>query len=371
MSDQKPLSPDTLAIIAGRPAAGPDALVNFPIALSSTYVAGGLLGYGRYGNETWSALESAITALEGGQTLTFSSGMAAISSFFSILPVGAVVVASDQGYSGVMALLNALHASGKIEVRFVNLSKTEIVLEALSGAALLWAESPTNPGLTVADLPVLIAEAKLRGCGVGVDNTFATPLLQRPLSMGADVVAHSVTKYLSGHSDIIMGSLSTNDSALYSRLSEMRKVTGSIPGPFESWLALRGLRTFPLRFERAQSNALTIARRLEGHSKVSAVNYPGLESNEYHDRAKGFMNGFGAVLSFTVIGGAKEADRVCESSKIITNATSLGGVESLWERRRRWQGESTLIPESLIRLSVGCENIDDLWADIELALENA
>lgn len=371
MSEKKPLSPETTAIISGRPESGPDTAINFPITLSSTFVAGGPVGYGRYGNETWSALESVISELEGGETLAFSSGMAAIATFFSILPVGAVVVASDQGYSGVMTLLHSLHDSGKIEVRFVNIAKTTGVVEALSGAALLWAESPTNPGLTIADLPVLISEAKLRGCGVGVDNTFATPLLQRPLSMGADVVAHSVTKYLSGHSDIILGSLSTIDSALYSRLSDARKISGAIPGPFESWLALRGLRTFPLRFERAQSNAMAIARRLEDHPKVETVNYPGLESSEYHERAKGFMNGYGAVLSFTLFGGAKEADQVCESSHVITNATSLGGIESLWERRRRWQGESTLIPESLIRLSVGCENVEDLWADIAQALENA
>jgi cystathionine gamma-synthase len=365
------MSPETIAITSGRPSVGPDAGLNSPISLNATFIAGGPIGYGRYGNETWSALESAISALEGGQTLAFSSGMAAIGAVFSLLPVGAVVVASNQGYSGVMALLHSLHASGKIDVRFVNIADTQEVIEALSGAALLWLESPTNPSLTVADLPTLVSAAKAQACGVGVDNTFATPLLQQPLKMGADVVAHSVTKYLSGHSDVILGSLSTNDSALFSRLSDTRKIAGAIPGPFESWLALRGLRTFPLRFEKSQSNAMSIALRLEGHPKVAKVNYPGLASSEFHERAKGFMNGFGSVLSFTLHGGAIQADRVCEASKVITNATSLGGIESLWERRRRWPAESPLIPESLIRLSVGCENVDDLWKDIEQALENA
>jgi cystathionine gamma-synthase len=296
--------------------------------------------------------------------------MAAISAFFSILPVGAVVTASDQGYSGVMALLQGLAASEKIKLRLIDVANTEEVLSALPGTALLWLESPTNPGLTVVDLPHLITAAKSRGCSVGVDNTFATPLLQQPLVMGANVVAHSVTKYLAGHSDLIMGSLSTRDPALFAQLSDARKIGGAIAGPFEAWLALRGIRTFPLRFERAQENAMEIARRLQAHPKVNAVNYPGLPENQYHERAKSFMKGFGAMLSFTLHSGAAEADQVCASSKIITYATSLGGIESLWERRRRWPSESSNVPESLIRLSVGCENVEDLWSDIAQALEN-
>ena len=191
------LNPQTIAITAGRPEVGPDSGLNSPISLNATYVAGGPIGYGRHGNETWTALESAISALEGGMTLAFSSGMAAIGSVFSLLPVGAVVVASDQGYSGVMALLHSLHANGKIDVRFVNVAMTDEVVAALSGAAFLWLESPTNPSLTVADLPQLISAAKTHGCGVGVDNTFATPLIQQPLLMGADVVAHSCLLYTS------------------------------------------------------------------------------------------------------------------------------------------------------------------------------
>ena len=363
--------PETLAIQVGRPVAGPDVALNPPISLNATLHAGGDIGYGRYGNETWSALESAIAAFESGPTLVFSSGMAAISAVFSILPVGAVVTASDQGYSGVMTLLHGLSAAGKIELRLVDIADTAAAMAAIPGSALLWLESPTNPSLKVVDLPQLIAAAKSHGCGVGVDNTFATPLIQQPLLMGADIVAHSLTKYLSGHSDIVLGSLSTKDPALFLRLADARKIGGAIAGPFEAWLALRGIRTFPLRFSKAQESALEIAERLQAHPKIEKVNYPGLPEDEYHLRAKSFMRGFGAVLSFTLRGDPASAQRVCESSKVITHATSLGGIESLWERRRRWAGESKSVPESLIRLSVGCENIEDLWADITQALESA
>lgn len=369
MTHHESLHPDTLAITAGRPKSGPDAPLNTPISLNATLHAGGPIGYGRYGNETWSALEGAIGALETGPTLIFSSGLAAIGAVFSLLPVGSVVTASNQGYSGTMALLGTLEEAGKIEVRYVNVSDTEQVLTALPGTALVWLESPTNPCLEIADLPTIIRAAKSLGSGVAVDNTFATPLNQRPLQMGADIVAHSVTKYLAGHSDVLMGSLSTRDLGLLARLENARRLGGAIAGPFEAWLALRGLRTFPLRFERAQANALEIAKRLLVHPLVESVNYPGLPTDPFHTRATSFMDGFGAILSFTLSATADQADKACEASKVIMYATSLGGVESLWERRRRWSGESTSVPESLIRLSVGCENIEDLWNDIENSLE--
>ncbi len=346
------LHPETSAITAGRPEVAPDASLNPPIVFSSTYHAGGPVGYGRYGNESWSALEAAISELEGGQTLSFSSGMAAISAVFSILPIGAPVVASNQGYSGTMGLLNQHHASGRLEVRFVDITKTDEVIAALKGAALLWLESPTNPCLDIADLPTLIAAAKKQTIGVGVDNTFATPLVQKPLSMGADIVMHSVTKFLAGHSDVVLGSLSTTDTALFKRLDESRRFNGSIPGPFEAWLALRGIRTFPVRFRAAEKNAQQLVSRLEAHGKITKVRYPG----------------FGAVISFEIDGSAEQVEKVCESSQLITHATSLGGVESLWERRRRWALESPSVPEQLIRLSVGCEHVEDIWQDIEQAL---
>jgi cystathionine gamma-synthase len=190
---------------------------------------------------------------------------------------------------------------------------------------------------------------------VGFDNTFATPMNQKPLTFGADVVMHSVTKYLAGHSDVILGSLSVKDPALYARLLDARTSFGATAGPFEAWLALRGIRTFPLRFEKAQSNAAVLAKKLASHSSVSNVRYPG----------------FGAVVSFEIKGDAEAAERVCDGASLIVNATSLGGVESTWERRRRWELESQSIPENLIRLSVGCEHVEDLWADIDTALAKA
>lgn len=345
---------ETTAITAGRPPIAPDAALNPPIVLTSTFHSGGAIGYGRYGNQTWSALESAIGELEGGSTLVFSSGMAAISAVFSILPIGAPIVASNQGYSGVMTLLNSFHESGRLEVRFVDVVQTQSVIDAMNGAALVWLESPTNPCLDVAELEILIAHAKKLGIGVAVDNTFATPLVQNPLAMGADIVMHSVTKFLSGHSDVLMGSLSTNDPALLKRLTDSRSFNGSIPGPFETWLALRGLRTFPLRFNKSQENAQELIERLKAHPKISRVRYPG----------------FGAIISFEVAGTAEQTQKVCDSSHLIAHATSLGGVESLWERRRRWPMESLSVPEQLIRLSVGCEHVEDIWDDIELALRS-
>jgi cystathionine gamma-synthase len=346
------MRPETTAITAGRPAPAPGAPLNSAISLNSTFTAGGELGYGRFGNETWNALEDAITALEhGDSTLAFSSGMAAITAVFSLLPHGAPVVASDQGYSGTMALLKKYHEQGRLEVRFVDIANTKDVFEALIGAAFLWIESPTNPGLEIAEMAVIIGEAKKRNMGVAVDNTFATPIGQLPLQLGADISMHSVTKYLAGHSDVILGSLTVKDSALHNRLLEARTLLGAIPGPFEAWLALRGIRTFPLRFNAAQNNAKVLVEKLQNHAKVTKVRYPG----------------FGAIISFEIAGDAAAADKVCAAARVITNATSLGGVESTWERRRRWPLENQSVPENLIRLSVGCEHIEDIWSDISHA----
>jgi cystathionine gamma-synthase len=363
--------PETIAITAGRPAVTPDSALNPPISLTSTFTSGGPIGYGRYGNETWTALEAAIGALEGGQTLSYSSGMAAVSAVFSTLPVGAKVVTSNQGYSGVMTLLGNLTAAKKINATLVSIADTDEVIAALDGADLLWLESPTNPSLDVADLPALIKAAKSRNITVAVDNTFATALVQKPLSMGADIVMNSVTKYLAGHSDVVLGSLSTNNPTHFKALEDARKFNGAIPGPFEAWLALRGIRTFPIRFARASENALELAKRLSEHPLVTRVRYPGLPTDPQHEKAKSFMKGFGAIVSFEYAGNGEATDRVCDSSKIVTYATSLGGVESLWERRRRWPIESASVPESLIRLSVGCEDVEDLWADIDAALQAA
>ena len=362
---------ETKVVAAGRPAKKPDGPLNPPIALNSTFHEGGPIGYGRYGNESWSALEDAISVLEGGQTLIYGSGMAAISCVFSLLPHGAVITASHHGYQGTTTLLKQMHESGRLTVRFVDLADTEATLAQIPGTQMLYLESPINPGIEVVDLPKLIAAGKAAGCGVAVDNTLASPMVQNPLAMGADIVIHSVTKYLSGHSDLLLGSTSTNDPALNVRLEQARRYGGAIAGPFEAWLALRGLRTFSLRMKKSQENAMDLAQRLVKHPAISRVRYPGLATDPYHERAKSFMKGFGAVVSFEVKATVEQIDLMCNSSKLITNATSLGGVESLWERRRRWKTESETIPENLIRFSVGIEHADDIWADIQSAMAAA
>jgi cystathionine gamma-synthase len=369
--DLEKLATESKVVAAGRPAKQPDGALNPPIALNSTFHQGGPVGYGRYGNETWSALEEAISVLEGGKTLLFSSGMAAISAVFSLLPEGAVIVAANNGYQGTTTLLKKLNESEKLKVRFVNLANTDECIAAIPGAQMLYLESPLNPLLEVVDLPKIIAAGKAAGCGIAVDNTLATPLLQNPLALGADISIHSVTKYLSGHSDLILGSLTTNDQALYGRLEQSRRYGGAIAGPFEAWIALRGLRTFAIRMQRSQENAMELANRLSKDSRISKVRYPGLATDSYHGLAKSFMKGFGAMISFDVKASVEQIDLMCNSSKLITNATSLGGVESIWERRRRWATESETVPENLIRFSVGIENVDDLWADIQQALNTA
>jgi len=369
--DLEKLATESKVVAAGRPAKQPDGALNPPIALNSTFHEGGPVGYGRYGNETWSALEEAISVLEGGKTLLFSSGMAAISAVFSLLPEGAVIVAANNGYQGTTTLLKKLNESEKLKVRFINLANTDECIAAIPGAQMLYLESPLNPLLEVVDLPKIIAAGKAAGCGVAVDNTLATPLLQNPLALGADISIHSVTKYLSGHSDLILGSLTTNDQALYGRLEQSRRYGGAIAGPFEAWIALRGLRTFAIRMQRSQENAMELANRLLKDSRISKVRYPGLATDSYHGLAKSFMKGFGAMISFDVKASVEQVDLMCNSSKLITNATSLGGVESIWERRRRWATESATVPENLIRFSVGIENVDDLWDDIQQALNTA
>lgn len=369
--DWNKLATETKVVAAGRPEKKPDGALNPPIALNSTFHEGGPIGYARYGNETWSALEDAISILEGGKSLIFSSGMGAISCVISLLPEASVIVAAHNGYQGTTTMLKKMHEDKRLEVRFVDLANTDAVLAAIPGAKMLYLESPTNPAIEVVDLPTVIAAGKVAHCVVVVDNTLATPMIQNPLALGADITLHSVTKYLSGHSDLLLGSISTKENALYGRLEQARRYSGSIAGPFEAWLALRGLRTFALRMQRSQENALELANRLVKDPRVLKVRYPGLVTDPYHERAKSFMKGFGAMISFEVNATTAQIDQMCDFSKLITNATSLGGVESIWERRRRWATESHTIPENLIRFSVGIESVDDLWSDIQFAFTAA
>lgn len=252
----------------------------------------------------------------------------------------------------------------------VDIAETEQVVAALAGVSVLWLESPTNPMLEIADVPALVSAAKAANpeAVVVMDNTFATPLVQRPLAWGVDVVLHSVTKYLAGHSDVVLGALVTSNAALRAKLLHHRSIHGGIAGPFEAWLALRGLRTLALRVERSQASAGILAERLLGHPGVEAVRYPGLPSDPGHQRASAQMVGFGSIVCFQVPGGEAAATEVVDRLALWTPATSLGGVESLVERRRRHSNEPRTVPENLLRLSVGIENVEDLWADLSQAL---
>ena len=372
--DARPWAPSTRAVTAGRPAREPDAEVGPPISLSSTYVASPdpeARGYARTGNRTWEALEEAVGGLEGGSALAFSSGMAAISAALELAPAGGVVVAPDGAYNTTLALLDDLAALGRVVVRRVPLADTAAVLAALDGAegGLLWVESPSNPLLDVAEIAVLCAAARERGMTSVADNTFATPLLQRPLDLGADVVVHSVTKHLAGHSDVVLGAAVTRDPGLHARLQRQRTVRGGIPGPFEAWLALRGVRTLALRVERAQASAQVLAQRLLDDPAVERVRYPGLPGDPGHARAAAQMDGPGTIVSIEVRGGAAAADALVAGTRLWVPATSLGGVESLLERRRRIPAEPPTVPEHLVRLSVGVEDVEDLWADLARALD--
>jgi cystathionine gamma-synthase len=353
-SQPRPLRPATLAVTAGRPVHEPDQPLNQPITMASTYVAGGDVEYGRYGNPTWSAFEDALGALEGGRCLAFASGLAAVATVLDLVGQGETVVAPRHAYNGSVMQLADLEARGRVRAVLVDVEDTEAVAAACRDAALVWLESPTNPALEVADIPAAVEAAHAAGARVVVDNTFATPLLQQPLSLGADVVVHSATKFIAGHSDVLLGAVVTADDQLFDVLKRRRDMIGAVPGTFETWLALRGLRSLHVRLERAQVNAQELVRRLEGHPAVGAVRYPG----------------FGAVVSVVLAQGALAADQLTHRTRLWVHATSLGGVESTFERRRRWKSEPATIPEGLVRMSVGIEDVEDLWDDLAAALDD-
>ena len=345
---------ETIAVAAGRPPHEPGAPFSEPVTFASAFVAGGDHVYARYSNPSWSALEEALGALEGGECITFASGMAAVSAVASLVPGGGAVVVPQHSYQHTLALLDDGARSGRFEVRRVDITDAAAVEAAMPGAAMVWLESPTNPALEVADIERLADAARAAGALSVVDNTFASPLLQRPLVQGADIVVHSATKLIAGHSDVVLGAVVTGAPELAERIRHHRGLHGAIPGPMEAFLTLRGLRTLSVRLERAEANARELARRLADAPGVVEVRDPG----------------FGTVLAI-VLPDAAAADRAVERVRLWISATSLGGVESTLERRRRWATEAPTIPEGLIRLSVGIEHIDDLAEDLLQALAEA
>ena len=303
-----------MAVTAGRPERVVDAPLNPPVVFASTYVGAhdvqaANIGYGRYGNPTWQALEEALGALEGGRALTFSSGMAAAHAVLELLRPGGIIVIPHNCYLGVAEAVDRRAARYGGQVRRVSIANTTEVLSAAAGADVVWIESPANPTIEVADLPALGHNLSGQAMLV-VDNTFATPLLQRPLESGADIVLHSATKLLSGHSDVLLGALVTrvDQEQPFETLDQIRRSVGAAPGPMEAYLALRGLRTLPLRLAQAQTTAQTLAERLVAHSRVRRVRFPGLVSDPGHDDARRTLSGFGSLISLELADGQ---DRGC------------------------------------------------------------
>jgi len=335
--------------------------------MSSTFRHGGDQLYGRDDNDTWLALEEVLGELEGGTALVFSSGMAAISAVLETLPIGSTVVVAEGAYNGTRKWCTDAAGRGRLGMRLVDVTDTAGVVAASDGAQMVWLESPTNPSLAIADIAAIAAGAHRAGATVVVDNTLATPLLQRPLALGADIVVHSVTKWLAGHSDLLMGAAVTADPDQVETLRGRRSLYGGVPGSVEAWMALRGVRTLPARMDRAQATAGELARRLDGHPAVERVRYPGLPGDPGHAVATRQMDGPGAMVAFDVRGGAAAAEAVCAAVSVLTPGTSLGGVETLIERRARYAFEEGT-PPGLLRLSVGQEDVEDLWEDLDRAL---
>ncbi len=351
--DDESLHPETVAVVSGRPARSPGAPLNAPIVPASTYHHGGELEYGRDGNPGWEALEAAIGRLEHGGCVTFASGLAATTAILDELPQGAKVIAQHAPYFGVAELLRERAGRGQVELESHAALTAEGLAGSIEGAGLVWIESPTNPMLDVVDLSAVIAVARQAGALVVVDNTFATPFGQTPLALGADLVLHSGTKLIGGHSDLLIGAVVAADPSLERRLRDRRSMTGATPGVLEAHLALRGLRTLSVRLMRAQATARELAARLSRHGRVTRTRYPGA----------------GTIISFEMTGSGEDAEAVCEATRLIVHATSLGGVETTLERRARYASERAVgTPETLIRLSVGLEHVEDLWRDLERAL---
>ncbi|HEV7205742.1 MAG TPA: PLP-dependent transferase [Jatrophihabitans sp.] len=368
--DESKLHPESLVVAGGRPHA-PGAPLNAPIVLAAPFRHDGEQNrYSRHDvTDTLAAFEDILGELEGGRAFGFSSGIAAIAAVVEGRPTGAVAVVPADAYSGTVSIFRAQQDLGRLELRPVDPGDTAAVITALDGADLLWLETVTNPLMTVPDLVTLAAAAHAAGALVGVDATFSTPLVVRPLDLGADIVMHSVTKYLSGHSDVLMGALVVRDPELAEQVHARRTMTGALPGALETYLATRGLRTLALRMERAQANAADLAVRLSAHPRVTRVRFPGLPGDPGHAVAARDFAGFGAMIAFEIDGTADDAERLCESLRLINHGTSLGGVESLIERRARHAIDASFgTPANLLRLSVGIEHVEDLWADLAKAL---
>jgi cystathionine gamma-synthase len=373
----KDLKPETLAVHAAR---GPDpgtGAVAPPLHLSTTFERapdGGYphgFQYGRSGNPTRDALEQAIAALEGAaEALCFASGTAASMAAFALLRPGDHVIAPSECYYGTVRQLNELVGTMGVRVTLADTWDQQALGDAWTPATrMLWIETPSNPRLRITDIAAAAELAHARGALLACDSTFATPVLQRPLALGADVVMHSTTKFLAGHGDVTGGALAVRErGGTLQGLRTYQHQAGAVPSPFDCWMIRRSMTTLPLRVRAQSASAAEVARFLAGHPGIERVHYPGLESHPGHDVAARQMRTFGSMLSFEVAGGAEAALRVAARMRLFTRATSLGSVESLVEHRASIEGPQTRTPEGLLRLSIGLEHADDLIADLDQAL---
>jgi cystathionine gamma-lyase len=374
---------ETLAVHAGQAADPGTGAIMTPVFQTSTYVQrrpGEHQGYdySRTRNPTRDALEANLAALEGGRFgLCFGSGCAASAAVQHCLSAGDRVLVAADVYGGTFRLFDKVFRRAGLDYEFLDCRDAGAVEKAITPATrMLWLETPSNPMLMVLDIPRLSALAKKRGLTVAVDNTFATPCLQRPLEMGADLVVHSTTKYLGGHSDVVGGAIVTNDAEWHKRLAFVQNAVGAVPGPMDCFLTLRGTKTLHLRMERHCSNALAVARWLEKHPRVASVTYPGLESHPQHALARRQMKGFGGMVTFVVDAPLEEVREMLGRFRVFALAESLGGVESLVEHPAimthasvpKENRERLGIADGLIRLSVGVEHVEDLIADLDAAL---
>jgi len=367
---------ETLAIhAANHTDAATDAVIQ-PIVLSTTFerdIEGNYpksYSYSRAGNPNRQALENVVAKLEGGaEAAAFSSGNAAGMTVFQSLKPGTHIIGPDDMYHGLRNQLKHLFA-GILEFDFIDTNNEEVLRSYIkANTGLIWLETPSNPSLKITDIKKVVAIAAEHGIKVVCDNTFASPLGQQPLALGADMVMHSTTKYLGGHSDLTGGALITaNKDEWWEKIIQIQQMGGAIPAPADCYWLVRSIKTLPYRMRGHVENAQKLAGFLEQHPQVERVLYPGLPSHPQHELAKAQMLNFGGMLSFMVKGGAEAAEKVLNATKLFTSATSLGGVESLIERRAAIEGPDTKTPQNLLRVSVGLEHIDDLIADMQQAL---
>jgi cystathionine gamma-synthase len=362
-------TPQTWLVAGARNREAGEPLNVPPVFASNFYLPDGRVYSRSDGTPTTDALEALLGGLDGGRALAFASGMAAASVVFQRLAVGARIAVPTDPYHGVAGIVAEGERQGRWSVRRLDQADTAAWVDAVADCDLVWLESPENPLITVADLPAICSTPRPETTIIAVDSTFATPLNQQPLALGADVVMHSATKFIGGHSDLLAGVLAVARDDLYDEFHERRLLHGASIGAMEAFLTIRGARTLGLRLDRAQANAMELALRLEAHPEIARVRYPGLPSHPTHEVAARFMAGFGAMLSFETTGTGERATAVCERVELVNHATSLGGVESTMERRAAIPGQER-IPPTLIRFSVGCEDVEDLWSDLDRALRS-